>query len=191
MADLDADIADATGQLFVPTQDQVGQQAARAGDLHRRRRHEETVISAATEIVGDLIFGNNPANTLIGTAGQDEICGQGAADIITGLAGNDILDGGTGGDTLNGGAGADAMSGGLGNDTYVVDSLLDSVTENPGEGTDAVADIAHKLHPCRQRRRTSALISLANGGPAPEPSRPTSFGPATRLNNIITRRRRG
>ena len=118
------DIADATGQLFVPTQDQVGLQLRVVVTFIDDGGTPETVTSAATDVVGDLIFGTDAANTLIGTAGQDEIFGQGGADIITGLAGNDILDGGNGGDTLNGGAGADAMSGGLGNDTYVVDSLL-------------------------------------------------------------------
>ena len=53
----------------------------------------------------------------------------GANASIRGGAGNDTLIGGAGNDTLNGGTDADSMVGGLGNDTYVVDSLLDKVTE--------------------------------------------------------------
>ena len=39
---------------------------------------------------------------------------------------------------LDGGAGADTMIGGAGDDTYVVDSTGDIVTENVAEGTDTV-----------------------------------------------------
>ena len=39
---------------------------------------------------------------------------------------------------LNGGTGADNLSGGAGNDTYVVDNIVDTVTENLNEGTDLV-----------------------------------------------------
>jgi Ca2+-binding RTX toxin-like protein len=51
------------------------------------------------------------------------------ADIIDGGAGNDTLFGGQGGDTLIGGVGADTMRGGVGNDSYVVDSISDTVDE--------------------------------------------------------------
>ena len=49
-----------------------------------------------------------------------------------------ILIGNDGNNRLDGKAGADSMSGGLGNDTYVVDNIGDTVTENPSAGTDTV-----------------------------------------------------
>ena len=94
--------------------------------------------SAATDVVGDLIFGTTAANTLNGNAGQDQIFGDAGADTINGLAGNDILNGEAGNDRIDGGAGNDTMSGGLGNDTFIVDSIGDIVLEDPGEGTDTV-----------------------------------------------------
>jgi Ca2+-binding RTX toxin-like protein len=49
-----------------------------------------------------------------------------------------VLTGGDGADWLEGGAGADTMVGGAGNDTFIIDNSLDRVTENAGEGYDAV-----------------------------------------------------
>src|SRR6185369_3044188 len=123
------DLTDGTGQLFVPTQAQVGLQLRVLVTYTDDQGTVETVASAATQVVGDLIFGTNGPDTFIGTDGQDEIFGQGGADILDGFGGNDLLDGG---------AGADTMSGGLGNDIYFVDNAGDQVLENPGEGTDTV-----------------------------------------------------
>jgi hypothetical protein len=75
-------------------------------------------------IVGDDSSSGNDilANTLIGSAGHDQLLG---------LAGNDTLVGGAGNDVLNGGTGADLLKGGLGNDSYVVDDAGDVVDETP------------------------------------------------------------
>lgn len=55
-----------------------------------------------------------------------------------GNSGANILIGNSGDNLINGHGGADTMSGGAGNDTFFVDSTLDIVTENAGEGTDTV-----------------------------------------------------
>jgi VCBS repeat-containing protein len=63
------------------------------------------------------IFGDDNANILLGTTGNDVILGIGGNDSLDGGAGNDHLEGGAGNDSLIGGAGSDILIGGAGNDT--------------------------------------------------------------------------
>jgi Ca2+-binding RTX toxin-like protein len=67
----------------------------------------------------------------------------------TGNALDNQLFGNAGNNVLDGRAGADRMAGGLSNDTYIVDTVGDTVFEAAGEGTDKV--------------RSSVSFSLANG----------------------------
>jgi Ca2+-binding RTX toxin-like protein len=59
-------------------------------------------------------------------------------DHLIGSTGNDTLQGFAGNDLIDGGPGADHMEGGRGNDTYVVDTLGDTITELPKGGVDTV-----------------------------------------------------
>ena len=77
--------------------------------------------------------GNALNNILIGNGGDNTLDGKEGADTLLGGAGIDMLDGGTGNDSMNGG---------LGNDIYIVDSILDVLTEGAanllGGGIDTV-----------------------------------------------------
>jgi Ca2+-binding RTX toxin-like protein len=78
------------------------------------------------------------SSTIHGGTGNDRINGDSDDETLKGLDGDDVLNGGGGNDELDGGAGADLMAGGAGDDSYLVDSLSDVVTEAGGEGTDRV-----------------------------------------------------
>jgi Ca2+-binding RTX toxin-like protein len=71
------------------------------------------------------------AGAIDGTGNEldNNLIGNESANVLTGAAGNDRLEGQ---------GGADTLVGGLGDDTYVIDDLLDSISENADEGTDAV-----------------------------------------------------
>ena len=95
----------------------------------------DTIQSSVTFSLATL---SNIENlTLTGTTAINGT-GNNGNNVITGNTSNNILDGSLGNDTLNGGLGTDTLIGGVGNDIYVVDSTTDTITENPGEGTDTI-----------------------------------------------------
>ena len=152
-------IAGATAATYTPTQPQVNLQLRVVATFTDDLGSVESIASDATAIVGDHFVGTNAANVFAGTEGADNASGLGGADTLAGNGGDDILNGGAGNDALNGGAGndtligeagndnlnggtgADNMAGGLGNDTYVVDDILDVVTEAAAQGTDLVQTV--------------------------------------------------
>lgn len=109
-------------RYFVSDTDDVIVEAAGGG--------KDTVFSSAnhtlTSNVEDLQLlkgatvgvGNSLANTITGTAQDDQLSGLGGADRLVGAEGRDVLRGGDGDDTLSGGAGADTFSGGAGVDSF-------------------------------------------------------------------------
>lgn len=84
------------------------------------------------------IYGTPGGNSLTGTSATQNIYGLQGNDSLKGLAGDDFIDGGSGNDLLDGGTDDDDLSGKSGNDTYVVDSFLDDVTEDANQGIDTV-----------------------------------------------------
>lgn len=100
------------------------------------------ILRGADKLYGsfedDVLIGYGGNDVMYGNGGNDELYGYAGNDTIFGGGGDDLLSGGGGNDKLNGGAGADTMQGGTGNDVYYVNSISDSVVENPGAGADLV-----------------------------------------------------
>lgn len=78
--------------------------------------------------------GNGLNNKITSGTGSHKLVGLGGNDTLIGGGYNDTLEGGAGNDFLDG----TYMFGGAGNDTYIVDSPFDVVTESPGAGADSV-----------------------------------------------------
>jgi Ca2+-binding RTX toxin-like protein len=93
----------------------------------------DTVLAAV-----HYVLSANVENLVLQGSADLQGYGNAAANSLTGNAGNNLL---------NGGAGADMMIGGIGNDTYFVDDGFDQVSENPGEGNDAIFSTVHFILP--------------------------------------------
>jgi Ca2+-binding RTX toxin-like protein len=132
-------IAGATNQTFNPGGAQVGRQLRVQVSFTDDGGNLETVTSAATGVVGRFYNGTSSGDTQSGNDGQDIMLGNNGSDNLSGGAGNDQLFGGNGNDRLDGGSGFDTMAGGAQNDTYIVDSVFDVISEVAGEGTDTVS----------------------------------------------------
>lgn len=98
---------------------------------------------------GELIFGDDNNNSLVGGTGKDSIFGAGGNDTIRGNIGKDILWGDEGDDKLYGGGGSDTLNGGAGNDTLNGGNGDDLLTGGDGAdvfvytaGDDVITDYA-------------------------------------------------
>lgn len=100
----------------------------------------------------NLIMGST-VDTVVGTAGDnnirtlegnDSVTAGSGDDFVDGGDGNDSLVGGDGNDTLEGNTGADTMEGGAGNDVFHVDDVGDAVTDASGTDT-VISSITYAL----------------------------------------------
>lgn len=150
-------IAGATAATYTPGQNMIGRTLQVVVTVTDDEGNPSVVLtSGATQPIGDMVVGNNSANTLVGTAWSDVLLGEGGNDTLLGQAGDDLLNGGAGNDSLDGGRGldtllgdagndrldggldADNMAGGAGDDIYIVDNVGDVVTEGVNAGNDTV-----------------------------------------------------
>ncbi|QOZ28588.1 calcium-binding protein [Bradyrhizobium sp. CCBAU 51753] len=111
-------------------------QGGTGDDIYAVQSSADTVFEFANEgtdevqtFLASYHLSANVENLIFIGAGNHTGIGNELANVLTGSSGNDTLDGGLGADTLIGGAG---------NDSYIVDDAGDVVIENAGEGVDTV-----------------------------------------------------
>ncbi len=101
----------------------------------------QTKTASGGDADGDVLIsienliGSSGGDTLTGDASANQLSGGAGNDALFGAGGNDTLNGNDGNDYLDGGAGADVMRGGAGDDVYLVDDVLDVVSDSSGYDT--------------------------------------------------------
>jgi predicted extracellular nuclease len=95
----------------------------------RTSDHDPLLVGLAVANENQLLVFGDGDDTADGGPGNDTMRGGGGDDSLTGGIGNDELDGEAGDDTL---------AGNEGDDLYRLDSVLDLVIEQPGEGADTI-----------------------------------------------------
>jgi Ca2+-binding RTX toxin-like protein len=88
-----------------------------------------------SDVAGDLMLGNDAANSFFGQGGDDRQAGRGGNDLLDGGAGNDLLFAGAGNDTVNGGDGDDRFLGDNGDDILNGDAGNDVIWAGGGNDT--------------------------------------------------------
>lgn len=129
----------ATSATTVALEDTITELSGEGTDTLKLRTNGVLSLSSAATVVlaADLENLDASATTtnllnLTGNASDNTLTGNSADNTLTGGDGNDTLDGRFGRNS------SDILVGGLGNDTYVVNSISDVVTEASGQGTDLV-----------------------------------------------------
>lgn len=90
----------------------------------------------------DQVLGNELANSILSSAGNDTISGGRQNDSLDGGEGADDIYGDKGMDLLTGGGGGDWLQGGRGNDTIISGAGFDDIVLELGAGTDTIVDFA-------------------------------------------------
>jgi len=109
------------------------------------------------------------------------IVGNQLANALSGLAGDDTLDGGINTSLTGGAVKGDSLTGGLGDDTYYINSSLDSITESANQGIDtalARVDI-DDLDDNVENLKLLDMGTDANNQPI------VTYGVGNTLNNVI------
>ncbi len=109
-------------------------QMVSAARLDTTRYQADAFCSFDTPQYCDAIFmGDDSANHLVGSEGDDLISGAGGNDTLEGREGDDVIDGGDGDDSIVGGGGGDVISGGDGDDVIYGGSGDDVIHGDGGD----------------------------------------------------------
>ncbi|MBI4933097.1 MAG: choice-of-anchor D domain-containing protein [Actinobacteria bacterium] len=102
-------IPGAVGEVFTPTQAQVNRRIRVQATFVDDHGTTQTLLSAGTQVVGDVFFGTAANEGWTGTAQADVATGGDGVDTLSAQAGDDLLSGDGGDDVVNGGAGNDII----------------------------------------------------------------------------------
>lgn len=114
----------------------AGRPEVRSGNNRLNYGAGVSIVEVDGSSAGDVIRGENDADSLNGIQGNDTVSGRGGADTVVGMDGNDTLIGGGGADNFEAGPGADTIRAadnqadqidcGGGNDTVFFDQGVDA-----------------------------------------------------------------